>query len=47
MPIVNFYITGGAADQLQMRLAVKDNYNGQLVRGSRQYQCHLPSLPNK
>jgi hypothetical protein len=45
MPIVNFYITGGAADLLQMRLAVKDNYNGQLVRGSQEYQCQLPSIP--
>jgi ABC-type branched-subunit amino acid transport system substrate-binding protein len=45
MPIVNFYITGGAADLLQMRLAVKDNYNGQLLPGSQQYQCQLPSIP--
>lgn len=45
MPIVNFYITGGAADLLQMRLAVRDNSNGQLVRGSQEYQCQIPSIP--
>ncbi len=45
MPIVNFYITGGAADRLQMRLAVRDNYNGKLVTGSQEYQSQLPSIP--
>lgn len=47
MPIVNLHITGGAADQLQIRLAVNNNDNGQLVAGGRQYQCQLPSLPTR
>jgi branched-chain amino acid transport system substrate-binding protein len=43
MPIVNFHITG-SADGLQMTLAVRDNSNGNLLLGTKQYKCLLPPL---
>ena len=43
MPIVNFHITGGAA-QLQMTLTVRDNSNGNLLPGTQQHKCLLPAL---